>query len=436
MTFAFNVSRKSYLRKIIFSKNRWYDTFFRFWVECFGVLSKHCRRGCENCFLRAHRNIFSKRYFQKKYCFIFPFGTVGDNFLALPRKFFDEVVKTASFVLIKTLQIFFSEKYFGFWLFLFIERFFWTLCWKFPDEVVKTASYLFVGSFWWEKYFDEETLMFFIQFETFSDKFLAVCWEIFGRFVAIAIYVFIRFFPTEKIFVWKFHIFIISDNDRKNIELRQAFFGGVVKAAFYVCIRTFWQNLLPFWERRNLLSLSDLQRNFFCILLKFISEVLKTAVYVSIWKLWAKRVSWRLVNCFRLFRTLSKRFLTICREVFGGVVKTAFGESMPSISWKCFSLWKKYTCFGSFRYWANMFRPLFENFLTGLWQLPSMSPEEHIYEKYFFLKKNWSDIFFRPWAECFGVLLKDWRLSARLRKLLSTCPHKCFFSKKFFLKKK
>ena len=163
-----------------------------------------------------------------------------------------------------------------------IELFFWTLCWKFPDEVVRTASCLFIGSFWWEKYFDERTLMFFIQFETFSDKFLAVCWENFGRFVAIAIYVFIRFFPTEKIFVWKFHIFIISDNDRKNIELRQAFFGGVVKAAFYVCIRTFWQKLLSFWERCNLLSLSDLQRNFFWILSKIFSEVLKTAFYVSI----------------------------------------------------------------------------------------------------------------------------------------------------------
>ena len=229
--------------------------------------------------------------------------------------------------------------------------------------------------------------MFFIQFETFSDKFLAVCWENFGRFVAIAIYVFIRFFPTEKIFVWKFHIFIISDNDRKNIELRQAFFGGVVKAAFYVCIRTFWQKLLSFWERCNLLSLSDLQRNFFWILSKIFSEVLKTAFYVSIWILWAKRVSWKLFSCFRLFRTLSKRFLTICREVFCGVVKTAFWESMPSISWKTFCLWKKYTFFGSFRYWANMFRPLVEHFLTGLWQLPSMSPEEHIYENYFFWKK-------------------------------------------------
>ena len=135
------------------------------------------------------------------------------------------------------------------------------------------------------------------------------------------------------------------------------------------------------------MSLSDLQRNFFWILSKNIGEVLKTAVYVSIWILWAKRVSWRLFNCFFLFRTLSKWFLTICREIFGGVVKTAFWESMPSISWKTFCLWKKYTCFGSFRYWANKFRPLVENFLAGLRQLLSMCPEEHIYEKYSFLKK-------------------------------------------------
>ena len=158
------------------------------------------------------------------------------------------------------------------------------------------------------------------------------------------------------------------------------------------CILRVHKNVLTkaafFWERCKLLSLSDLQRNFFWILSKIIGEVLKTAVYVSIWILWSKRVSWRLFNCFCLFRTLSKWFLTICREIFGGVVKTAFWESMPSISWKTFCLWKKYTCFGSFRYWANKFRPLVENFLAGLRQLISMCPEEHIYEKYSFFKKS------------------------------------------------
>ena len=80
-------------------------------------------------------------------------------------------------------------------------------------------------------------------------------------------------FPTEKNFVWKFHIFIISDNDRKKIELRQAFFGGIVKTEIYVCIRTFWQKLLSFWERCKPSSLSDLQRIFFWILSKIIGEV-------------------------------------------------------------------------------------------------------------------------------------------------------------------
>ena len=120
----------------------------------------------------------------------------------------------------------------------------------------------------------------------------------------------------ENNFVWKFNIFIISDNDRKNIELRQAFFGGFVKIALYVCIRTFWQKLLSFWERCKLLSLSDLQRNFFWILSKYIGEVLKTGYYVSIWLLWAKRVSWEFLSCFCSFRTLCKRFLTNCREKF------------------------------------------------------------------------------------------------------------------------
>ena len=80
VTTAFNVSRKTYLRMIIFSKNRWHDTFFRLWVECFGILSKDCRWGSENCFLRAYTNIFSKRYFQKKVLFYFSFWDRGRQF--------------------------------------------------------------------------------------------------------------------------------------------------------------------------------------------------------------------------------------------------------------------------------------------------------------------------------------------------------------------
>ena len=50
---------------------------------------------------------------------------------------------------------------------------------KFFRWGVKTASYLFIGSSWWEKDFDEKILMFFNQFETFSEKVLAVCRELF-----------------------------------------------------------------------------------------------------------------------------------------------------------------------------------------------------------------------------------------------------------------
>ena len=176
-----------------------------------------------------------------------------------------------------------------------------------------------------------------------------------------------------------------------------------------------------FWERCKLLSLSDLQRNFFSILSKIIGEALKTAVYVSIWILWAKRVSWRLFNCFCLFRTLSKWFLTICREIFGGVVKTAFWESMPSISWKTFYLWKKYTCFGSFRFWGNKFRPLVKNFLAGLRQLPSMCPEEHIYEKYnFFTKSIFLFSFWDRGRRFFGISSK--KFPTMWWNLLSMCP--------------
>ena len=196
----------------------------------------------------------------------------------------------------------------------------------------------------------------------------------------------------EKIFVWNFHFFIISESDQKNIEFRQSIFGRVVKTAFYVCIRTFWQKLLSFSERYKLLLLSDLQRNFFWILSKLIGEVLKTAIYGPIGYFEQKGFLWKLLRCFCLLWSLSKRYLTICREIFGGVVKTAFWESMPYFSGKTFCLWKKCTCFGSFRYWANKFRPLVEKFSAGLRQPLSMCPEDLIYER-FFLKENGLIIF-------------------------------------------
>ena len=122
---------------------------------------------------------FQKKIFFKKECFLFHFATVSDNFSAFRRIFIGENVTTAFFVHIKTLQRSIFSKNYSFWSFLYIERFFWTLCWKLSDEVVKTASYLFIGSSWWEKYFDEKTLMFFNQFETFSEKVWAVCRELF-----------------------------------------------------------------------------------------------------------------------------------------------------------------------------------------------------------------------------------------------------------------
>ena len=232
----------------------------------------------------------------------------------------------------------------------------------------------------------------------------------------------------EKNFVWIFHIFIISDSDRKNIEFRQSIFGRVVKTAFYVCIRTFWQKLLSFSERYKLLLLSDLQRNFFWILSKLIGEVLKTAIYGPIGYFEQKGFLWKLLRCFCLLWSLSKRYLTICREIFGGVVKTAFWESMPYFSGKTFCLWKKCTCFGSFRYWANKFRPLVEKFSAGLRQPLSMCPEDLIYERFFFERK-WFDNFFRPWVECFGVLSKMCRRGCKncfLRAHMNVLFHKFF----------
>ena len=157
------------------------------------------------------------------------------------------------------------------------------------------------------------------------------------------------------------------------------------------------------------MSLSDLQRNFFWILSELIGEVLKTGYYVSIWILWAKSVLWELHSCFCFFRTLSKRFLSICREFFGWVVKDEFWESMPYFSGQKFCLWKKYTCSGSFTYWAKKFRSFVENFSKGLRQLLSMCQEDLIYERHFFWKKNGMIFFFRPWVNCFCVLSKNCR---------------------------
>ena len=172
--------------------------------------------------------------------------------------------------------------------------------------------------------------MFFIQFETFSDKFLAVCWELFGRFIAFAIYVFIRFLPTGKKFCLKFLFFIISYIDRKTIELRQSIFGGVVKTAFYVCIRTFWQKLLSLWGKDiNFCRYRTFSGTFSEFYRKLSARFWKLQFTCPINSFEQKGFLWKLLRCFCLFRSLSKRYLTNCRESFVGVVKTAFWESMP-----------------------------------------------------------------------------------------------------------
>ena len=212
------------LQKNIFTSNMFFEKslyiiFFRPWAECFGVLSKDWRLSARlrkllstcpyECFF------WKKNFFNKKVILYFSFWDHERKFFGLSSKNYRRSCENCFHCAHKNTSIFISEKYYSFWSILYIERFFWTLCWIFPNEVVKTTSCLFIGSFCREKYFDERTLLFFIQFETFSHNFWAVCWEIFVRFVAIAIYVFIRFLPTENFFVWKFHIFIISDNDRK-----------------------------------------------------------------------------------------------------------------------------------------------------------------------------------------------------------------------------
>ena len=208
---------------IFFSKNRWYDIFSDFELNVLAFCQKTIGEVVKTAFFVPIRTFFQKDIFNKIYCFIFPFGTVGDNFLALRRKFFDEVAKTAFDVPIKTLQVIFSEK--NIVLIFFLHwAIFLDLMLKFSRRGCKNCILplhrviLMRKIFWWRN------PNVFHSIRDFIDKSLAVCWEIFGRFLAIAIYVFIRFFPTEKTFVWKFLIFIISDNDWKKIELRQAVF--------------------------------------------------------------------------------------------------------------------------------------------------------------------------------------------------------------------
>ena len=85
------------------------------WAKWFSFLSKSFRRSCENCMPCVHKNTSTANFFRKKICFC----SISD-----------------------------------------IERTFLTLYWNFFDEVLKTASYVFKGSFWWKKFFDEKLSIF------------------------------------------------------------------------------------------------------------------------------------------------------------------------------------------------------------------------------------------------------------------------------------
>ena len=187
---------------------------------------------------------------------------------------------------------------------------------KFSDEVVKTASYLFIESFWWENYFHEETLMFFNQVETFSEKILPVCREIFGRFAAIAINVFIGFFLRNK-FCLKISIFYHlgkrskkyrtpSSNFRRGCQkcIQRVHKIILTKTAFFLGKTKTFVVIGPSAEL-FLNSIEIYRRGFDNCILHVHLNILSKEVFL-----------WKLLSCFCLFRTLSKRILTICREFF------------------------------------------------------------------------------------------------------------------------
>ena len=139
---------------------------------------------------------------------------------------------------------------------------------------------------------------------------------------------------------------------------------------------------------------------------------------------------WKLLSCFCFFfGPWAKDYCPFVGNFLAGLLKLNSESRCHIFREKKFCLWKKYTCFGSFRYWANKFRPLVENFPAGLRQLLSMCPEDIIYERYFSWKKMVC-YFFQTLSWMFWSSVES--LSARLWKLLSACPYEHFFSLRVF----
>ena len=141
---------------------------FRPWAKYFGLLSKIYRK----CFFLKKNYVFIRGHWAKRLSF-------------LSKGFWRSCENCMPCVYMNTwTATFFLAKNFCFWSILDIERYFLTLYWNFFDEVLKTASYVFIGLFWWKTFVIEKISSFKsfwdlkkLTFKVFFSNFQAGFWQ-------------------------------------------------------------------------------------------------------------------------------------------------------------------------------------------------------------------------------------------------------------------
>ena len=156
----------------------------------FGLLSESFRRGCHNCILHVLRTNWRKNEILQNFQIFLSFLDIELFFLALCRKIFVGVLKTAYYVSIKT---FCGEKLFGKLLVFSVILGHWAkhfpaFCRKVFVGVVTTASYMSSGTFG-GRINSCLTFSFCYRFRTLKESFSTFCRKVLDGFVKTAFYV-------------------------------------------------------------------------------------------------------------------------------------------------------------------------------------------------------------------------------------------------------
>ena len=224
-------------------------------------------------------------------------------------------------------------------------------------RVVQTALYITIWTFWRKIVHFPKKYDFQNQFRTLTEKFSTFCWKYLAGCQNFILRVDGNFLRKHHYLRKKYiFVFIFFGSWAKNFRpLVENFSAGCPHCILRHHINIMRKEITFFRKKRMLNSFPDIEGKVVDFLRNKLRWGVKTAFYVSIEFFRGKMVMRKKIMLSQHFRIMSRKLSAICREIIGGVVKTAFYVSMwtfwetvlleifiySDIGWRTFGLLSK-----------------------------------------------------------------------------------------------